>query len=417
MIKYASKIMKSYECSLHPNKEQQDLLRQIFLEAKWYHNWLISTKDIINTPRFHKGDTVTVLNKAGEKITREIQTISCGTLGDYRRQLTNAIRGLYVKKQNGKKIGGLKFKSSIKSLPVRCKFTLDNKYYQPEVQVGTRKKRGAIKIRCYGLDKLPVGCEVVSVILQKVGLTYKIKVNCLTPVNHRATTGKTIGLDFGIKDTLVSSDGHKFKFRLEEREQIRCKKIQKRLSRTVKGSNNRLKLCYKLQKASRRVHSIKLDWVNKVLYKLLQEYDIVVIQDENIAGWKSSWFGKSVNTSVLGMIKQKLKQKQAENKKTHNNTIEIVNRYLPTTAMCPACGTITKQSLSERVFRCACGYTEDRDVHAAKNILKFGIENLVGPVGSEFKSVELMTSDNKDGELLSHICEAENHCREALVRK
>lgn len=410
-----SMVIRSFDCSLRLTKQQKQILDKIFLEAKWYYNWLLGQGNIFELPKFHKNDKIYSLDKDKNKIERELTIISIGSISDYKRKIETSIKNLSKAKKKGLKVGKLKFKSEIKTLSLRFSLSKDFRYYKPETQI-IKGKQQNISIRCYGLKKLPKDAEIFEVKVLKRNETYKLQVQFYTKPIKRLNTGKEIGLDFGIKDTLVSSNGQKFKFFVEEREQNRCKKIRKDISRSVKGSNNRLKLCYKLQKASDRIHNIKKDWVNKLLHNLLKEYDIIVFQDENIKGWQAGWFGKQVQNSVLGMIKTKLLQKQKECNRLRTNQIVMVNRFLPTTSMCPACGKITKHSLDKRLFKCKCGYTYDRDIHAAMNILKFG-KFLVGPVGSEFKSVENHPSTiNRSFIDSKNIYETENHYCEVLVR-
>ena len=403
-------IIRSFECSLRLSKSKKKQLDQMFLEAKWLHNWLLDQKDIFNLTKSFKNDLYSY-DKDKNKINRKLTTLSIGSAGDYIRKIKQDIYNLSKAKKKGKKVGNLKFKSNIITLSPRFQLSKDYKYYKPEILRHKDFKNDYI--RCYGLKKLSKDAEIFEIKLLKRCGTYKIQVQFYTNPKLREYTNKQVGLDFGIKDTLVSSDGQKFKFSIEEKEQNRCKKIQKQISRSVKGSNNRLKLCYKLQKANQRVHNIKKDWVNKLLHNLLKEYDIIVFQDENIKGWQASWFGKEVHNSTLGIIKSKLLQKQEENKKTNNNQIIMIDRYIPTTATCPACGKITKHSLDKRTFMCECGYHEDRDIHAAKNILKFGI----GLVESKSKSVE-----NHSSAIISslncskNIYEAENIRSDSYLR-
>lgn len=395
-------VIRSFECSLRLSKTKKKQLDKMFLEAKWLYNWLLDQEDIFNLSKSFKTDLYSY-DKDKNKIKRELTILSAGSAGDYIRQIRTSVLNLSKAKKKGYKVGKLKFKSNVITLSPRFSLSDDFKYYKPEFKLHKGFKNEYI--RCYGLKKLPKDAEIFEVKLLKRCGTYKIQVQFYTHFKQRNKTNKSVGLDFGIKDTLVSSDGQKFNFTIEKSEQNRCKKIQKQLSRSVKGSNNRLKLCYKLQKACNRIHNIKKDYVNKLLHNILKEYDIVIIQDESIKAWQAGWFGKQVHDSVLGMIKSKLLQKQEENIKTKQNDIRVINKWLPTTAMCPACGKTTKQSLDKRIFVCECGYHEDRDVHAAKNILKFGI----GSVGSEFKSVENHSSANISSFNFSkNIYEAEN---------
>ena len=84
------------------------------------------------------------------------------------------------------------------------------------------------------------------------------------------------------------------------------------------------------------------------------------MQDENLTGWKIK-FGKTIQHSILGRLKSKLKDKAKF----------VLNRFEPTTKMCYNCGQIKEEiSLSERIYNCDCGLPpEDRDIHAAKNMI------------------------------------------------
>lgn len=70
----------------------------------------------------------------------------------------------------------------------------------------------------------------------------------------------------------------------------------------------------------------------------------------------------------------------------------IVDRFFPSTKLCPQCGSINKISLSERIYSCECGYTQDRDIHSAMNILIESINNIIPLEQRNFKPVELNTS-------------------------
>ena len=86
------------------------------------------------------------------------------------------------------------------------------------------------------------------------------------------------------------------------------------------------------------------------------------MQDENLSGWHSGWFGKQVQHSIMGLVKSKLLM---------SNQVHVLDRYAPTTKYCPICGNIKSNiSLSDRVYHCDnCGYESDRDIHSANNMI------------------------------------------------
>ena len=116
----------------------------------------------------------------------------------------------------------------------------------------------------------------------------------------------------------------------------------------------------------------KNDAANKIVHELLKHKKIYM-QDEQLNNWKIK-FGKTVQHSILGRVKSKLKQ---------SKRVVILNKFEPTTQLCPKCLRRNKISLSDRVYK--CGYEEDRDINAAKNMI------LIGQGLTEFKPVETKT--------------------------
>ena len=99
------------------------------------------------------------------------------------------------------------------------------------------------------------------------------------------------------------------------------------------------------------------------------------MQDENIARWHKGMFGKKVQHSCLGIVKSKLM--------ALSQTV-VLDRFIPTTKLCPKCHSIKNDmTLADRVYECSCGYHEDRDIHAAKNMISIAkscFENHLVPV-------------------------------------
>ena len=117
-----------------------------------------------------------------------------------------------------------------------------------------------------------------------------------------------------------------------------------------------------------KVNARKTDKSNKIVHWLYANYDFVYFQDEQISEWKKCrrrGYGRSVQHSCLGRIKQKLIQKEGF-------ASFMLSKWEPTTRLCTACGSLLNMPPSKRIFACDCGVTEDRDIHAAKNILLIG---------------------------------------------
>ncbi|MGC9795736.1 transposase [Fervidobacterium riparium] len=191
------------------------------------------------------------------------------------------------------------------------------------------------------------------------------------------TFSHAIAIDF--KPTgIVLSNGLKIEWKIEETQ--RLKKLQRTISRKQKGSKNRQKVRIKLRKEYEYITNVREDIVNKIS-SLLYRYEKVIYQDDNIHAWHKGRFGKSIQTSAVGMIKRRLRDS------LRVSTV-LIDRYQPTTKTCSRCGNVQEIELSERVYRCGiCGNEMDRDLNATCNLLK-----LVGLDRSEVKPVEWETA-------------------------
>ena len=168
-----------------------------------------------------------------------------------------------------------------------------------------------------------------------------------------------IGLDFGIKTNITTSEGEKINVSIEEGE--RLKRLQRELCRRTKGSNNRHKTINLIQREYQKLSNRKKDAANKIVSRL-KTYGTIVIQDEQISGWHRGLFGKQVQHSCMGLVKAKL---------VGLPQTVVLDRWIPTTKWCPKCGTVNRYlTLGDRTYKCGCGHVLDRDVHSARNMLE-----------------------------------------------
>lgn len=171
--------------------------------------------------------------------------------------------------------------------------------------------------------------------------------------------GKEIGLDFGIKTSITTSEGENLDVSVQESD--RLKALQRELFRRVKGSKNRNKTIKLIRREYQKLSNKKQDKANKIVHKF-KAYNRIYMQDEQITNWHKGLFGKQVQHSCLGTVKAKLKALP--------QTV-VLDKWIPTTKLCPKCGTVNKHiTLADRTFVCDCGYLEDRDIHSAKNMIE-----------------------------------------------
>ena len=356
--KRKSQVAKVYVLKIdesHLNLVQKQWLNKVFLEAKWFYNYAIGRDDLFNLDC--KLKYVLVKNRDGNDEWRKLECLSSQMQQGLRSRIIDSIKGLFILKKKGFKVGRLKYIRNIDSISLpQFKNTWN-------IQNGRIRVQGLKKtLKVLGLNQIPENAEFANAILFKKASGYYIHVTTYLPKQGRVRTGKDVGLDFGIKDSITTSDREKFNVKIPESEKL--KKLQRHFSRKAKGSKQREKVKAKIKKEYERISNQKKDKVNKIVSYLIKNYDRIYIQDEMIKQWHQGLFGKQVQNSALGAIKARLKSLES---------VRVISRSFPTTKMCYKCGAIHESvPLSQRVFKCDCGLEEDRDIKAAKTILKVG---------------------------------------------
>ncbi|AOX02813.1 transposase [Moorena producens PAL-8-15-08-1] len=194
-----------------------------------------------------------------------------------------------------------------------------------------------------------------------------------------------IGIDMGLKSFLVKSEGSEVPIpQYYRKAQERLKKIQKAVSRSKKGSNNRKKVVNQLGKAHKKVADTRKDFHFKTTKSLLDDYDLVAHEKLNIKGLARTRMAKSVLDAGWGQFLSILSTKAvrvAWPTALNAGLVTVAVNPRNTSQNCSNCGTKVPKKLKDRIHSCpSCGYTEDRDVNAAKNILKLAVGH---PVSSK----------------------------------
>ena len=190
-------------------------------------------------------------------------------------------------------------------------------------------------------------------------------------VRYEPKTGKAEGFDFGIKDFLTGSDGHRESSPMFYK--CNAKKLataQQAYSRKVKGSHNQERERKNVARIHKKTANQRTDHHWKLAIKLCRKFDILFFEDLNLAGMKRLW-GKQVSDLAFGEFTQKLKHQA---RKRIRSVLKI-NRWSATTKCCCVCGHKNqKLTLADRSWTCrSCETHLDRDENAAMNILKEGV--------------------------------------------
>ena len=235
---------------------------------------------------------------------------------------------------------------------------LKEKGYIPGMKEGWKIKSGTVSVKA--------GRYYVSVLVE------------LPDTEIASHSGKGIGIDLGLKDFAIVSNGKTYK---NINKSARLRKLEKQLRREQRclsrkyenlkkgesAQRNIQKQKLKVQKLHHRIENIRTDYVNKTIAEIVKtKPSYITIEDLNVSGMmKNKHLSKAVASQKFYEFRRKLKAKCDEN----GIELRIVDRFYPSSKRCHCCGSIKRDlKLSDRIYRCSCGYMEDRDFNASLNL-------------------------------------------------
>ena len=217
-------------------------------------------------------------------------------------------------------------------------------------------------IRSATLSKTKSGCYILSVLIEMNDNEF-VKFN---------KTGRDVGIDLGVKDFVITSDGNVFENEhFYKKNEKKLAKLQRQLSKKCKGSSNFSKQCKRIARVFETISNKKENYIHSVVNYLLRHYDTIYMEDLNTSGMlKNHKLSKAIQEVGFYKFKTTLQNKASQNDKK----VVLIGRYYPSSKTCSQCGYIHKGlKLSDRNWQCPnCGVNHDRDYNAALNILYEG---------------------------------------------
>jgi putative transposase len=215
---------------------------------------------------------------------------------------------------------------------------------------------------------------------------YFVSILVETDVKPLKKVKAEVGIDVGIETLAVTSDGDKLEnSRPLVRQEKRLKKLQRHLSRKVKGSNNRKKARLKVARIHARVGDTRRDAIQKFTTKIIRENQAIFVEGLNVAGMlKNHNLAKHIGDAAFAEMFRELEYKA----RWHGRTYLELDRFFPSSKLCSSCGHLLDElPLSVREWDCmACGAHHDRDKNAAINIKRAG-QYLLKTTGSGARKV------------------------------
>ena len=207
-------------------------------------------------------------------------------------------------------------------------------------------------------------------------------------------TNAAVGIDLGVKDFVITSDGEVFdNLHFKKSEANKIKRLQHQLSKKQKGSNNRNKARVILAKLYKKINDRKQYYLHAISNSLIDENQVICMEDLNVKGMvKNHNLAESICEMNFGEFRRMLEYKA----NWYNRKIVFVDRFYPSSKTCHNCGCINKDlKLSDRQWICPnCGEIIERDYNAALNILDEGLR-IIGCSTSEFTLADCPTVDDR----------------------
>ena len=362
------KIERGYKTELDPNNRQRTALEGHGHAARFAYNWGLARWQEL----YEQGEKTDAM-----KLHKEINALKDGGLSWLRsfskcapqealRDLQRAFQNFFKRVKQGVKPGFPRFKSRHRC-PLKFRLTGSINIERRRIKL---PNIGWVRLK--EADYLPVGAHVKAATVRQVAGRWFVSVLVEEEVADPApTTDQVIGIDLGVNHMAACSDGTVFENpKPLKRLFYTLRKLSKRLSRKQKGSKNREKAKQKIARLHYRISCIRRDALHKATTQVVRTKRpaVIAIEDLNVSGMqKNRSLARAISDVGLFEFRRQVEYKA----KLEGVEVVVVDRFFPSSKTCNRCGAIHDMPLQERTYRCSCcGYVEDRDLNAAKNLAK-----------------------------------------------
>ena len=370
------------------SKEQAEHLRLLFLEAKWFYNYMLANPSLRNDSGA-KLKVVSVKLPDGTFEQRELKHLSSQMKQSIASSINQSIKILAKLKAKGvQQPGALKFKSQLTTIELK-QYGNTHRIDRELNRIFIQGLKNGLKVE--GLEQLDelettygnIDIASAQIIDRPDGIFFKIV--CYV-IDNKEREQECVGIDMGLGKHISMSNNLAFRFRVDETKMLTS--LQQKLSRkkgALKGeakSKNFKKVKKRFNKEYKKIVNKRTNAINHII-SLVDLYQFVACQDEQIAGWSKenkTERNKEIYHSGMGAIKSRLKSLES-------SRVDVINKYLATTQTCSGCGNVQPMPEHERIYHCkACGLEIDRDKNSILDMIimsKFSNK----PVSTEYRNL------------------------------
>ncbi|MFA5314080.1 MAG: RNA-guided endonuclease TnpB family protein [Methanomassiliicoccales archaeon] len=358
--------MKVFEYRLRPNKNQEAALMKVLTVSRLMYNAALEEW------KRHLNETGKYLGMYKQDKQYNKQTypdLPAVVVDQVMKRLHRALTLFFLFRREGKTCGFPRFKgvNQWNSIEYRDQGNyLKGRYFQAGKLCGG-------KIRTVVHRPLEGEFRFARIIKRPSG--WYLQCVCLVENKPLPATGNAVGIDVGIKSVVADSNGGIVPNPQFLKAEIKnLAHSQRLLSRKTKGSKHYKKQAQVVARRHERIHSRRKDFLHKLARRYICDNDVIVVENLNVSGMiKNHHLARAISDVSWSMFRDLLASK-AEN--AGRLLISVSPRF--TSQKCSKCGEYVEKSLSVRTHACPyCGYIDDRDVNAAKNILKIGLDEAI----------------------------------------
>ena len=379
-------IFKAYKYRLYPTSKQKILLSKHFGAVRWMYNYALDKKTKTyqtegkNLSRFQIQSDLPELKKTDD--FSWLKEINSQSLQAGLEDLDKAFTAFFRKQNSYPKFKSKRYNHHSFRVPQNTCVDFDNN------RVSFPKFKEGMKCKLSRLFEGKIKSSVVSLTASgKYYISILVEQSNPEKVRTEICFDTTLGVDLGLKDFAIFSDGEKIPNPKHLQKSLsKLKRVQEKLSKKEKGSNNRNKQRIKVARIHEKITNQRNDFLHKLSTKLIAENQTIALEDLNVKGMSSSAKGSieqpgrmvkqksGLNRSIISASWSKFVNYLDYKAQWQGNNIIKIGRFEPSSRLC-VCGELNKElKLSDRIWTCeSCNTKHDRDILAANNIKMFAL--------------------------------------------